>query len=189
MPIASGACVRCEQPFTRQVSQVNLAQVKYCGRSCYFQDRVGKPRIDSRRGQGTCRTCAAEFPTGGLTVPGTKHKGAQFCSNECRRIGHYRRGRMCAELRPFDAAYLAGFMDGEGSFMLQRGSHGSPYPTFRVSAAGAKEVVIRWISEATGVGTLHYSDLLREKNPNWAPKWEWSATADAAVSFTRQLLP
>jgi hypothetical protein len=120
--------------------------------------------------------------------PGVRRKSTKFCSNECKRIGRYRRGRVCSELSPLDAAYLAGFMDGEGSFALNRGSHGTPYPLFRVSVAGAKEMVIRWILETTGVGGITYTDM-PQKNPKWAPKWEWSTTSDGAASFTRQILP
>ena len=195
MVMVSGTCEQCGETFERDAAIVRSRGARYCDKRCYTQSRIGKKRADIRQLkhiEQTCPVCKKSFMPGATKSEGVKQryrKEQRFCSWECSRKAHYRRGRICVDLSSHDAAYLAGFFDGEGSFMLQRGAHGSPNNTFRVSTAGSKETVIRWLYEITGVGTISFSDLLRRTNPNWAPKWEWSATADAAESFTRQLLP
>jgi hypothetical protein len=192
--LVSFVCETCGKTCERDAAVVRRRGARFCDNRCYTQSRIGKKRTDYRRlahVEQACPVCGKVFVPGTAKTEGVKQryrKGQQFCSWECSHKAHYRRGSVCAELSPTDAAYLAGFFDGEGSFVILRGAHGSPNNTFRVTVSGSKESVIAWIAEVTGVGTRVYANLTA-KNPKWAEKWTWTAQADAAESFTRQLLP
>jgi hypothetical protein len=90
------------------------------------------------------------------------------------------------ELSPADAAYLAGFFDGEGSYILHGRTGLTSSITFRVAVVGSKPSVIEWIAEVTGLSSAQ----VREPTvAGWAPRWTWTVNGDAAVSFTTQIRP
>ena len=176
-------CQCCGKNFELEAWAVKAGRGKYCSPACSYASREGKPRPSmQKRVTKACVVCGTEFETGGRAGKSDK----AFCSTECRRKGRYRTGRTCAELAPLDAAYLAGFWDGEGSFMLHGRNGPNSSISFRVVAVASKPQVIEWIVNVTGIGRVQVWDA---KNPKWAPRWTWTVNGDGAESFTRQLLP
>lgn len=176
-------CAQCGKAFELPAWAVKAGRGTYCSRVCYGASRIGRKRPDLlRRVTKACVVCGKEFETGGRAGSIAK----EMCSLDCQQLARYRRGKKCAELAPLDAAYLAGFWDGEGSFMIHGRNNQGGSISFRAAAIGTKEMVIRWIKEVTGVGTVVFQPTT---NPKWADRWVWWVNGDGAESFTRQLLP
>ena len=136
----------------------------------------------SVRIEKACVVCGTPFVTGGRLGKASK----EFCSWACRRAARYRRGAQCAELSPMDAAYLAGFWDADGTFILHGRGGTSNSVSFRVHAGGTRPDVIQWIREVTGIGTVARRT---PKNPNAHDVWVWTVNGDAAETFARQIVP
>lgn len=176
-------CEACGATFELAAWAVRRGRGKYCSHACYAARSRGRAKPSLRkRTTKACVVCGTAFETGGRAGSASKN----FCSVECRRLGRYRTGRQCADLAPLDAAYLAGFWDGEGCFILHRRSGEGSTVAFRAAVVGTKESVIRWVKAVTGIGTLVHRP---STNPKWAERWEWWVNGDGAESFTRQLLP
>lgn len=99
-----------------------------------------------------CTVCGKEFAT---CPPGQTSRylppfEQQMCSDTCQRAGRYRRGAACNPLSPTDAAYIAGFLDGEGSIILYKRQP----VALRVSFANSNRAVLEWIHNACGAGHL-----------------------------------
>ncbi len=129
-----------------------------------------------------CPVCETRFQVGGRGNPG-RHQVC--CSQRCAYQARYRRGSTANALTERDAAYIAGFIDADGYFMLHgRVDHGSI--SFRIGAAGTKPQTIEWLPEVTGVGS---STVRKSHNPRHADGWQWTCNGDAALSLAVQLLP
>lgn len=131
-----------------------------------------------------CPVCGKSFPVcppgkKSRTYPGNKQV---FCGNLCSGKARYRRGRECAMLTPVDAAYIAGFLDGEGSIMLYRRRDKA---ALRVGFANTDRPILEWISQVTACGSITF------KRGNEAHKHGYilQMNADAAASLLRQIRP
>ena len=174
-------CKNCGERFEIPQWMARANRGIYCGTDCFHQSTRGIPKLSLRRRVlKICPVCKREFETGGRA--GSKAK--TLCSMECQRRSRYRHGRTCNQLTASDAAYLAGFWDADGSFFLHGPKEGSI--SFRVSVVGTKALVIKWVRDVTGLGTLV---LAKRSNPRWAPVWRWWANGESAESLTRQLMP
>lgn len=83
-----------------------------------------------------------------------------------------------------DAAYLAGFIDGEGTVMLIRRANSSV--GLLLTIANTKRPVMDWVTTTTGVGRTFSRG---PRNPKHAEAFWWQASGDAARSVLVQLLP
>jgi len=133
-----------------------------------------------------CIVCGETFMVGGRGRPSRKQ---ERCSTECQRKSRYRSGRICAQLSLEDAVYLAGFWDADGSFIIHGRADRSHSISFRAQVTGTKEVVIQWIKDVTGVGSLHRHTPPDPKRDRHATSWSWWANGDAGESFAKQLIP
>lgn len=175
-------CQNCGEPFDIEEWAIRQGRGKYCSQICSQADRHGPRLAGRKRIIKQCVVCGKDFETGGRAGDVNK----RFCGMECQRLGRYRSGRVCNELDPMDASYLAGFWDGEGCFIIHGRNNNGGSISFRVAAVGTKEVVIRWIQEVTGIGTIVHRP---STNAKWAQRWEWWVNGDGAESFARQMLP
>lgn len=108
----------------------------------------------------SCIVCGKEFP---VCPPGRSSKylppnSQQMCSNECQQAGRYRRGAPCNPLSPTDAAYIAGFLDGEGSIILYKRKPTDTRVALRVSFANCDWTVLEWIRTTCGVGNITHKN-------------------------------
>lgn len=128
-----------------------------------------------------CTACNATFLAGGR---GNKKLHQQFCSFACMQQARYQRGKDCLKLSETDAAYIAGFLDGEGSILLTLRANGSV--SMLVTVANTNAEVIEWLIGVTNVGRLFSrtprSD--RHRGTYW-----WQANADAAYGLLEQVRP
>lgn len=131
-----------------------------------------------------CIACGGDF---NVCPPGKSSRTCRakydqvFCSNKCSCKSRYRSGIDCAELSDVDAAYIAGFLDGEGSIMIIGRADAF---MLRVSFANNKRNVLEWIREKTGVGNV--TEKSRE-NQNHATSYMLLINSNAANSLLKQV--
>jgi hypothetical protein len=182
------ACEQCGNDF--QVKYPSDPK-RFCNRACKANASKGEQRPWLwKRGTFQCVVCGAEFERGGRYQAGQtrKPKGQAVCSEECARRARYRHGRISSQLTPEQAAYIAGFVDADGSFIIHGRYDGTDSLSFRVQAGGTKPAVFEWFKEITGIGTI--SKARRSTgNPKWRDYYDWHLNGDAAVSITEQLIP
>lgn len=104
-----------------------------------------------------------------------------FCSRQCAGKAKYRSGSECLVLSSIDAAYIAGFLDGEGSIFIYEKAN---RPRLRVSFANNDKGILDWISEVTGNGSL--STKTRQSKVH-ATSYILQFNADAALSLLLQV--
>lgn len=173
-------CVVCGKAFYLAPWEIRQGKGRYCTRACYYETLKGKERPSLRRRSiQTCAVCGKEFEVGGQA----KHRGQVMCSWDCARRARYRSGTQSQTLTDTDAAYLAGFIDGEGSVMLY---HRRDVAALRITASNTSRGVLDWIAMVTGVGQVvsHKRSSEIHKTPHW-----WQANAEAAESVLRQIRP
>jgi len=110
------------------------------------------------------------------------------CSQECALKARYRNGCKCNKLNLLDAAYIAGFLDGEGSIMLIGGGIDRHSIGLRVVIAQAErsKYILDWISKVAGIG----NSVRKKAQNNFQDNGlTWVCHGDAAEGFLLQLLP
>ena len=105
-----------------------------------------------------------------------------FCSHPCALRARYRSGSHCKELSPTVAAYIAGFLDADGSIILYKRRKKA---ALRVSFANCNSSVLEWIAEQTGVGNIVSKKLY---SSNHAPAWQLFINSEAAQTFLIQVV-
>jgi hypothetical protein len=90
---------------------------------------------------------------------------------------------MANQMADLDAAYLAGFIDGEGSIMIV-----PRFTTFSTTlqASNTNRNVLDWIASTTGVGGVFAGR--KASGPNRAT-WQWICHGDGAETVLRQIRP
>jgi hypothetical protein len=177
-------CVQCGKSFERDSWEVNRGKTKYCSLSCFYLSRIGQERPALRRRiNKVCPSCGKEFETGGRAGKVSKI----FCSNKCARLARFRRGAKCKVLSKANAAYIAGFLDGEGTIMIVLRKPSASY-SLRVALAQSSKArqVLDWISEVTGVGASVNKNF---SSPKHDMGLTWACAGDAAVGLLEQILP
>lgn len=132
----------------------------------------------------SCPTCKQDFET---CPPGHKSRyypayKQVFCSRDCAFKSRYRRGQTCAELPAHVAAYIAGFLDGEGSVILYRRRD---KVAMRVGFANTNKPILDWIAQVTDCGGF----ATKEGNGAHKRGYILQFNADAAASLLRQIRP
>ena len=184
--MVSRVCEQCGEAFeVRHASDPK----RFCSRTCKgFASRgVERPELWKRE-TVTCVVCGKDFERGGHFVKGQARRPRKqtTCSEECGRRIRYRHGRVCNELSPTEAAYLAGVWDSDGNFILHGRYDASDSLAFRVQIGVTKAITIDWIVEKTGLG---YRQHVGRKNPSHADIYHWQVNGDGAESFIRQIMP
>lgn len=182
MVLVECVCGNCGLKFNVERWVVTAGRAKYCSHACYSVAARGKPKLMLRRRSiRVCAVCEKQFEVGGRAGKN------QFCSAACAAKARYRSGAVCQPLSDIDASYIAGFFDGEGSYILHgRGDAKTSSITFRVTVVGSKPMVLEWLRDVTGMSGVVISE---PSKPGWAPRYVWTVNGDAAVSFTKQILP
>ena len=137
----------------------------------------------------TCPVCRKPFKVAANKTSRYFPPSSQkFCSYSCADKARYRRGATCRKLNTTDAAYLAGFLDGEGSVMLiSRGSKRESIGLRVVIAQSEKSRhVLDWITEITGIGNI---TAKKAQNIHQDNGLTWTCHSRAAEGFLRQIAP
>ena len=178
-------CQECGKVFLVYPARLAKGPVRFCSMTCYGLARRGVKRDTSAWGLGSeervCPVCGETFLVGG-------HRGAiprsqRTCSENCSRLSRYRQGSQSKPLSVIDAAYIAGFIDGEGSIMLYMRRD---VVAVRFGAYNTNWDILAWLADVTGVGSIA---AVRQRNSKHAPSWQWHNNGDAAESILRQIRP
>jgi hypothetical protein len=123
-------------------------------------------------GKRRCPRCKQWFDKPGNTT---------FCSRRCHALTP--RGKLCPKLSKTDAAYLAGFIDGEGSIIALKRPDGS-IKSYRLHAANTHLPTVRWCKRVTKLGRIDVYD-----RPGCLPIGTWKVHGVKAASILVQVLP
>lgn len=131
-----------------------------------------------------CATCAVPFFVGGNT---NVSRQKVFCGRWCARVAHALR-HPARVLSPTEAAYLAAFIDGEGTL-----SHPRSRPhQWKLDIVQKDAAVLAWIRGVTGVGRLYPRRNMGHglRNPrDYGDLMHWHVAGWAAAEIVRQILP
>lgn len=174
-------CEQCGGQFARKPAELNRPgrPNKFCSVRCARAAQLGTISLKRRRRiTKICPVCKNTFETGGRSGK----KLAVFCSRECAKAARYRRGTECKNLSIADAAYIAGFLDGEGSIMVLKRAKSI---SIRVTAANCVDSVLHWLTEITGVGAV--IGKTHSVNPNARPSFQFVCNASGAHTLLLQV--
>jgi hypothetical protein len=168
-------------------SYLDQGRAKFCTRSCYYSGRVGKTRAPYKwkhpQYDRNCEACGALFRVGW----GTGRREAQrLCSLKCQKAARYRSSRQSNALSIADAAYIAGFIDGEGSIMLVGRTGADTTLNLRVSVANTDRPILEWLVEVIGVGWVYRQ---RDEDEKHRASWAYRCHAEGAETLLRQIRP
>lgn len=153
---------------------------RFCSRKCYGISIKGHASyVETKRIIKTCECCGKDFVTGGRLG----RQGKKFCSKDCQIVGHIRSCRKVNNITIEDAAYLAGFVDGEGSIILHRSRDRT---AMRIAITNTNKGVIDWIQTITGVGNIVEK---KSKNAKHKDCYIWLCNSQSAEDVLIQILP
>jgi intein/homing endonuclease len=85
-------------------------------------------------------------------------------------------------------AYLAGFVDADGSISIKSQSKKRPYLGY-ITVYNCNKEVIEMFFEEFGGGKSRYKKTGKNWNKNWRPCWEWQLTAQKAARAIEKIYP
>lgn len=157
--LVTSICEVCHGEFQLESWDVKRGRGRFCSRKCYHKNQIGHPSyMPDPTEERVCMACGKVFLVGGRGKP---PKNQKLCSGECQRLSRYRHGTQANELSVADAAYIAGFIDGEGSIFLEKRKNKA---SLRLSVSNTNKAVMDWIIEKIGVGVVHSGRKQSEKN-------------------------
>ena len=178
-PPTQRTCPRCGTQFPVGTRVKKDAKTIYCSLVC---SRAAQSEAVTRtKEERACLACGVVFLVGGLDG---KRLYSVYCSRLCSQRSRRQIGRVCKELSVAEAAYIAGFIDGEGTVLLTKQYHG--YIGVRVTVVNTKKKPLEFLIRVTGIGTMFFR---QRKNERHAPCYSWQASSDAACSLLRQIQP
>lgn len=134
----------------------------------------------------SCERCGGKFLARRgryFASAGIKPFSARFCSRACSTRAHYKPAEgVVKDFSETEAAYLAAFIDGEGSILKMPRSGGFSY---RVTIVNTHEGSLKWVAEVTGAGGIS----VKSRGGRYKPAWTWSAHAQAARLILERCLP
>lgn len=135
--------------------------------------------------QKVCPSCCSTFD---VCPPGKfsrylPRSGQVFCSVECARKGRYRSGTKCKTLIPTEAAYIAGFLDGEGFIILYKRRD---TVAMRAGFTNTNLRVLRRIQRMVGGGGFSHQ---KRRKPHHKTGHSLNVNAELAESLLLQIRP
>lgn len=86
-------------------------------------------------------------------------------------------------------AYLAGFVDADGSISIKTQSKARPFVGY-ITVYNCNKMVIEMFFTEFGGGKSRYKKTGRGRNEaNWRPCWEWQLTAQKAAKAIQKIYP
>jgi len=177
--MATLKCITCGSDFYARPSDIKSGRKKYCSKGCMYQSFRTIPI------EKTCPICNKIFKvcSQGRTSRDYPPFYRIYCSNECSRKGRYRRGSKCNRLKSTEAAYIAGFLDADGSVMF----YSRKGKTFlRVAFTNRSHRTLAWIRGKANVGNV---TTAKRYSKNHQPCWHLFTNSDAASTLLEQVAP
>lgn len=176
--MATFACGTCGQGFVAH----NLKR-RYCSRACSSQAKSDHFKAALRT--KVCEACGKPF----LVASGKASRLAasptqRLCSLECQQAARIRKAENeMRRLSQTEAAWIAGFLDGEGSVMLYRRETAV---ALRVTAANTHRPTLERLVALCGCGSIvRWRSLKKEHKDSY---W-WQLNAEGAAALLHQILP
>lgn len=88
---------------------------------------------------------------------------------------------------PIEAAYAAGFFDGEGCIFIQKPNRGRLVPTLWIAATQVATEPLMWLQVRWG-GSVR-ARRVRNRPTSWRPVSEWYVHGKNAQKFLSDILP
>lgn len=186
MSTVTKTCAYCGKEFEILNEKREISRRKYCGKECFQKSIVGHRNYKTDPTEAKiCLACGKPFLVGGRGRP---VKRTKLCSWECQRASRYRHSQRCNELNTADAAYLAGFLDGEGCISIcsgnKGGAKGSAY--LRVTLSNSNRDVLDWSKIVTGIGGITHRGAQSKKHKEG---FQFVVHGDGALTLLKQLRP
>lgn len=171
--------ITCANPTCGKEFSPDKEGRKYCSPECYRQASVGhRPYNNAEPESKECPVCGTVFLVGGRGRP---KRSQVYCSSSCQARAQYRTPSQAKTLTERQAAYIAGFIDGEGSIILYRRTYGV---AMRITATSTDHAVLKWLADVTGTGSIVQQ---RRGSQKHSQCWFWQVNADAAASILSQI--
>lgn len=186
--VACGAvtqtCIVCQQTFLCTATNLARGRGAYCSSPCFHASQIGKRRGEYKPPtECICLVCQKSFLTGGRNRP---RRGQSICSVACaRRIRRRKSLAHCQPLSVADAAWLAGFLDGEGSIMLIT-RHQKEGIYLRITYANTHLPTLEHIAQLTGIGSIYAQ---RKASTVHKTSYAWRCHAVGAEEFLQAVQP
>lgn len=166
------SCPVCETIFRWRSSGPHT----FCSRKCanLAQHKEPEERI--------CEVCDKMFLVGPHGYGYASYE-AKRCSPKCRRLGRQRVSAKANELLPTDAAYLAGLVDGEGSFTVYLRKNGTAIT--RLSITNCDLPLLEWCKNITGIGSVQ--TRIHQHPEKWKTSYAWVVSTGSAGSVIVQI--
>ena len=132
----------------------------------------------------TCPVCKESFSV----CPPGKHSrtlapsNQTYCSKDCAYKARYRHGATCNSLSVSTAAYLAGFLDADGSIILYRRRDAV---ALRISLSNCNLEILEWFVEKIGAGSVVSKPV---KSPKHRKAYFVQFNSDLALSLLEQII-
>lgn len=168
-------CDQCGREF-----KPRRVDARFCSRACYHKSHVGPHGPYLPPFERACIVCGSAF----VTPRSGGYRKQRMCSVACQRASRYRNGARAKKLSTTDAAWLAGFIDGEGCIMLHKRKSAV---ALRVTASNTHRQTLDWIVKCCGVGAVVWMEY-RKSEKNKPSGW-WLCNGEAAESVIRQITP
>lgn len=147
---------------------------------CYHHSM---PIKDYRPQERSCPICGTTFFVGGRGRPPLSRK---TCSKACGASLQIRQPEV-RQLAPVDAAYVAGYLDGEGSIILWDRGPGHRRLMLRVLITNTHRASLDWVQATVGSGKVFPRPPRKE--PRYLPCFVWQIYGHNAVAFLEQVEP
>jgi hypothetical protein len=132
-----------------------------------------------------CPSCKEEFD---VCPPGQTSRfypdyEQVFCSRKCSGEARYRSGSQCNVLVPTISAYIAGFIDADGSIFMYKSRNKI---SIRVAFTNNNIFVMQWILDQIGVGSIV---VWEPSNRKHTTRYQIQINSDAALTLLKQIEP
>ncbi len=92
-------------------------------------------------------------------------------------------------MKPTDRAYMAAFLDGEGSIIFLKREDGT-VKGFRLQITNTFRPALEWCIQVSGLGAvLNVKSKAGRQQPHHRACWAWAVYGVKAASVLKQLLP
>lgn len=181
-------CIDCRQEL-RKKHRVD----RYHSRSDVQERRA--ERASEKYQTKHCLWCGKEFTAARGQydkASGIKTKNQRYCDRACSNQGRWERPHDVKTMSPTECAYLAAFIDGEGTVSQLRPRKLSADPLFpgrsvwRVTIANTHLGSLEWCIATTGVGTITKKQMIHS---HYKQGYVWACHASKARLILEQILP
>lgn len=162
----------------------HISQTKFCCKACIiFPGRPPLPPIKKK-----CGFCGNNFLVSRRSVSRAyAPNGKKYCSLECQTKARCKNGVDVPKINDVQAAYIAAFLDGEGSIIVTRNTRNRRLACFKLafynSHLGALKTMQKWCG---GVGSI---PMRMDATEKWQEQYSWTISSYPAHSILLQIIP